>query len=181
MTGEAASFGLGFMSLFVHVAVTLGLLWTLRDRSPVILQLFSALIAETLFVAVGLIIDPVIDFWIGSVMIGFGAVLLLFVHSALYKSVSLRMLAALARSPDPETDIHRISEEVTRPLFADRVGVLIEMGYVCVERRCGMECYAVTEAGQHFVARLAGVQRLFGVDANGFYDSGPNNRRQRDL
>jgi hypothetical protein len=161
MTGLVV--GLGCFGL--HVATTL--VWLRRSGrvSPVARHAVSALASHALVVGFAAIWAGQFDYWAAAAVSGFGAVVWLFAYSALYKSVSLRILGELHRSAGHALSLDAITARYVRPEFENRTGVLVRMG--CVREVEGR--YEVTRKGRDVATRIAVVQWLFGIVASGMY------------
>lgn len=159
------SFALGLGGLSIHVLAVLAGLRLFRTSDRVLIHLVSACLAETMFVVAGLLAGPDVPFWHGSAVIGCGAIGYLFAFSAVYKSVSLRMLLELVAVEGGSVHPDKISMNIVRGGFADRIRVLVEMGYVVKEDGD----YTLAEGGRRFVERFKRLQSFFGIDESGFY------------
>jgi hypothetical protein len=155
--------GLGCFA--AHVAVTLVWLRVSRGPSPVSRHAASALGTHFVGVLVGAWVAGPFAYWPAAAVSGFGAVCWLFAFSAVYKSVSLRILSQLSRTPGSALPFDAIARDYVRPEFEARVAVLVRMG--CAEEVAGG--YAATAPGNATARRIAGIQRACGIEASGLY------------
>jgi hypothetical protein len=155
--------GLGCFA--AHVAVTLVWLRATRGPSPVVRHAASALGTHALGVLVGAWVAGPVAYWPAAAVSGFGAVCWLFAFSAVYKSVSLRILSQLSRTPGHALPFEVIARDYVRPEFEARVAVLVKMN--CAEEAASG--YAATAAGKATARRIAGIQRACGIEASGLY------------
>jgi len=163
MTGLVV--GLGCFGL--HVATTL--VWLRRSgwTAPVARHAASALSTHVLGVLVAAWWIGPFAYWSAAAVSGFGAVIWLFLFSAVYKSVSLRILRELHRLPNHALPLATITVEYVRPEFEHRIRVLMRMG-------CARETdrgYEVTRKGIDTASRIAVVQWVFGIATSGLYGS----------
>jgi hypothetical protein len=161
MTGLLVGLG----CFLFHVAVSL--VWLRRPGrfSPVARHAASALATHAIGVILAAWWVGPFAYWSAAAVSGFGAVVWLFAYSAVYKSVSLRILRELSRSPGQTLALSTIVEEYVRPEFEYRALVLVRMG-------CARETergYEVTRKGIDLATRLAVVQWAFGITASGIY------------
>ncbi|WP_439621593.1 hypothetical protein [Gemmata sp.] len=156
--------GLGCFA--AHVAVTLVWLRVKHGPSPVARHAASALGTHFIGVTVAAAsLEEPVAYWPVAAVSGFGAVCWLFAFSAVYKSVSLRILSQLSRTPGHALPFEVIAEDYVWPEFEARVAVLVQMG--CAKEVAGG--YAATAAGNATARRIAGIQRACGIGASGLY------------
>ena len=125
------------LSCFVfHVAVSL--VWLRRPgrTAPVAHHAASALGTHAIGVTLAACWVGPFAYWSAAAVSGFGAVVWLFAYSAVYKSVSLRILRELSRSPGQVLPIETIVDRYVRPEFASRALVLVRMG--CAGKQTGV-------------------------------------------
>ena len=165
MTPSMLSLQLGILGLMLHILIVIMGVRFLSERAPVLIHLSGAIVAESLFVMVSLIVPQEIPFWHGSIVLGWGVIFWLFAFSAVYKSVSLSMLLRLNAAPQKDIAIPQFTAALIQPTFTDRIRVLEKMGYITA----GDEAYDITPSGERFVARFTKIRRIFGVTGDGFY------------
>ena len=155
--------GLGCFAF--HVAASLVWLRCPGSSSPVARHAASALVTHGLVVFLAAWWVGPFEYWPAAAVNGFGAVVWLFAYSAVYKSVSLRILGEINRSPGHALPLATITEQYVRPEFESRVVVLVRMG-------CARETargYEVTRKGTDVASWIAVVQWLFGIGTSGLY------------
>jgi hypothetical protein len=104
-------------------------------------------------------------YWPAAAVSGFGAVCWLFAFSAVYKSVSFRILTRLSRLEGRSLSLPAITEEYVRPEFEQRTRVLAAMN-------CAHEAnatFAITARGRAMADRLRAIQRACGIERSGLY------------
>ena len=165
MTEITISLSLGILAFVLHVFLSIIAMRLFDQFNPIMTQFFSLFFSETVFIVVGSSIKQTVPFWEGSITLGFGAVVFLFFFSAVYKSVSLRILLRLYYAPYPTPHVDTIALNVARELVINRISVLLEMDYVLKKN----DTYEITEKGRNFILRVLYIQRIFGVKSGGFY------------
>jgi hypothetical protein len=155
--------GLGCFVL--HAVVTLVWLRLPGRTPPVARHAVSALATHTIGVALAAQLAGPFGYWPAAAVSGFCAVCWLFAFSAVYKSVSLRILTELDRAPSHAMPLVTITEEYVRPEFETRVALLVKMGHA----EESDEGYAATAAGNDAARRVETIRRACGVEGNGLY------------
>jgi hypothetical protein len=155
--------GLGCFSL--HGALSLVWLRLPGRMSPVARHAASALTTHALGIAFAAVAVGPFAYWPAAAVSGFLAVGWLFAFSAVYKSVSLRILSQLDGAPGHALPFETIANEYVRPEFEARTLVLVQMA--CAEVLEGG--FAVTEKGSATARRIEAIRRACGVEGNGFY------------
>lgn len=150
-----------------HVVLSTALVRSLPDRAPVLLHILSvAGMVAVLGVAVLVVSDrggrP---FWIAVSVLYGGAVVFLFLFSAVYKSISLEVLCALNDARQHGLAIAVIAQKFVLPRFVERVELLIDHGLVLSTK----DGYSLTERGQRAARQLRAVQRFAGIKQSGLY------------
>jgi hypothetical protein len=108
-------------------------------------------------------------YWPVAAVNAFGVVCWLFAFSAVYKSVSLRVLTHLDRAPGNALSLESVTEDYVRPEFEARVALLVKMG--CADEVTGG--YAATPQGNDTARRIAMIRRACGVEGGGLYGAEP--------
>jgi len=146
----------------------LSILW-LRVRvarpAPVLRHIISAIICHTIAVLAFCINDLHFAYWSAFAVFGFLAIAWLFAFSAVYKSVSLRILTQLHTAGEVGLSFATITDDYVEPEFANRIAVLLRMGLV-VEHAEG---YSISVSGKRFARRWRWVQRICGIARSGLY------------
>lgn len=163
----------GVACFSLHAAVTLVWLRVGAGPAPVVRHAASALATHVAGVAGAAFLAGPFAYWPAAAVSGFLAVCWLFAFSAVYKSVSLRILTHLDRTPGHTLPLDVVTQEYVRPEFAARAELLVQMG--CAEEVAGE--YAATAKGDDTARRIARVRRACGVDGGGMYGgTGPTTR-----
>ena len=165
MSADVLSLLVGLGCFAAHAALSLVLLRLPGWLSPVARHAGSAAITHVAGVALGAWWGGPIVYWPVAAVSGFGAVCWLFAFSAVYKSVSLRILTELANAPDHALPFDVITAEYVLPQFRDRTDVLQTMG--CA--KLAGEAFTVTPKGEATAARIAAVQWVCGITNSGLY------------
>ncbi len=164
----------GLCCFLLHAAVTLCWLRLPGRVSPVARHGVSAIGTHVLGIVWGAQLIGPFAYWPAAAVSGFGAVCWLFAFSAVYKSVSLRILTQLARTPGNALSLESITGEHVRPEFAARVAVLVRMG--CAEETA--EGYTITGKGSETARRIALIQRACGIEQSGMYGGSTSAERE---
>lgn len=155
----------GLMCSAAHVVVSLVWLRLPGRMSPVGRHAASALGTHvTVIVLAGQFLEP-FAYWPVAAVSGFGAVCWLFAFSAVYKSVSLRILRQLAHTPGHAMPITTITEDYVRPEFEARVALLVKLD--CANALGDL--YAIAERGSVVARRITLIQRACGIVVSGMY------------
>src|SRR5258708_6127744 len=106
---------IGLCCSTLHAAVSLAWSRLPGRMSPVARHAISALGTHVLGIALAAILVGPFGYWPAAAASGFFAVCWLFAFSAVYKSVSLRILTQLDRAPGHALPFETITEEYVRP------------------------------------------------------------------
>jgi len=155
----------GLGCFVAHVVVCLIWLRVSRGPSPVVRHAVSALGTHVVGVIVAASLLAELAYWPVAAVSGFGAVCFLFAFSAVYKSVSLRILTQLDRTPGHAIPFAVVARDYVQPEFEARVAVLVKMN--CAAGVDGG--YVATEAGNATARRIGVIQRACGIESSGLY------------
>lgn len=148
-----------------HVLLTLLLLRLPGRLSPVGRHAASALLTHVVgVVGAGFLLGP-LPYWPAAAASGFGAVVWLFAFSAVYKSVSLKVLTQLARTPGGDLPFNVLTTDYVQAEFVARTEVLTAMGWV----QPTPGGFTLTPAGKAAARRLRAIQRVCGIERSGLY------------
>jgi hypothetical protein len=161
------AFLVGIGCFVAHLALSLAWLRLPGPFSPITRHTASALGTHVLGIAAAALWVGPFAYWPAATVAGFGAVCWLFAFSAVYKSVSLRVLTRLDRTPGHALPFEAIARDHVWPEFAARGTVLVALG--CAEQTEG-GLFAVTEKGKRIARRIEAVQRACGIEASGMYE-----------
>lgn len=170
MTGAAASLTAGVLALLLHMLLVPLVLRLFRTLAPVLLHLASGLLVHLVQVIVMWWAGTAgshepLPYWHGTAVLGAGAIGYLFVFSAVYKSVSLRILDCLVTHGGDRARLRDIVTEVVAPETRSRMRLLVEMGLAAEEGGR----YRTTGQGRKTAARLQTLRRVFGIRDSGLY------------
>jgi hypothetical protein len=163
----------GLACFGAHAAVTLVWLRLPGRTPPVARHALSALATHVVGVALAARLVGPFAYWPAAAVAAVGAVCWLFAFSAVYKSVSLRVLTQLARTPGHALPVGTITRRYVRPEFEARVAVLVRMG--CASETEGG--YAATGKGAAAARRVEGIQRACGIAESGLYGGAAGGER----
>lgn len=164
MSAAYLSFCLGVAAFVCHAVIAIFAVRKLPQQSPVMLHIGSAVLAELIFVGLGHAAPQPVSFWHGAILIGFGALAFLFIFSALYKSVSIRMLLIADQAGGAEVTM--LTRDFTQAAFTDRAYVLKEMG--CVTEADGR--FTITPEGVRLARKFSAMKALMRVSTSGLYN-----------
>jgi hypothetical protein len=163
---------IGAVCVAAHAVLTLVLLRLPGRLSPVARHAASAAVTHLAGVAAAAVWFGPVPYWPIAAVGGFGAVAWLFAFSAVYKSVSLRILSQLARVEGNELSLEAVTTDYVLPEFEARVDVLRNMG--CAEP--AGSGFGLTEKGVATAARIRFVQKLCGIERSGLYGEAESKR-----
>jgi hypothetical protein len=155
----------GLGCFLTHAAISLVWLRLPGRLSPVSRHAVSAIATHILGTASAAWIVGPFAYWPAAAVAGFGAVCWLFTFSAVYKSVSLRILTQLARTPGHSLPLEAITDQYVQPEFETGTLVLVTMG--CAENIEGE--FALTQKGKTTAQRIQAAQRVCGIEESGMY------------
>jgi hypothetical protein len=156
---------IGLLCFAAHVGVTLVWLRLPGRMSPVARHAVSALATHILGLVIAVYLVEEFAYWPAAAVNAFGVVCCLFAFSAVYKSVSLRVLTELARAPGRSLAMETITAEHVQPEFEARISVLVKMG--CAAET--PEGFVATAKGKDAASRIQAVQGVCGINASGLY------------
>lgn len=165
MTPPELGLCVGAATAAAHVAATLVVLRLPGKLSPVARHAASAAVTHVGGVAVAAAVVGPFAYWPAAAVGGFAAVAWLFAFSAVYKSVSLRVLTELARAPGGAIPFAAITDDYVKAEFTARTRVVVALGWV----REGPDGFELTPDGAAAARRVAAVQRLCGIGRSGLY------------
>jgi hypothetical protein len=108
-----------------------------------------------------------VSFWHFAAFFGAAISLIVFLYGAVLKSLSLAMLAEIARARDEQLSLDRLADLVVRPAFATRAELLVDSG-AAVQTGAA---YGITAKGQGLADRIEAVRRFLRLGSLGLYDS----------
>lgn len=174
MTPALLSLLVGCGCATAHVALTLVLLRLPGRVSPVARHAASAAVTHAAGVVLAAVVLGPLPYWPAAAAAGFGAVCGLFAFSAVYKSVSLRILSRLAAAEGNRLPFDVVTADYVLPEFTARIGVLQAMGCAAADG----DGFALTPKGRATADRITAVQRLCGIERSGLYGSPDDTARR---
>jgi hypothetical protein len=163
MTG----FLVGLSAFLAHLILSLLWLWRPGGIAPVTRHIISALSTHAAATVFGVVFVGNVDCWVITAVSGFGAVSWLFIYSAVYKSVSLRILTKLTKQIRGRMLFDMITATEVRPEFEARADLLVRMGYVVQHS----SHYELTNRGSNVARWIRLIQRAYGIKSSGLYTS----------
>jgi len=144
-----------------------------------VIQLFVALVLHGISVAALAHLGLLGQYWWVAASFGFGFMVYLFGFSAVYKSLSLRILLDVLAHDPSEVPRDGVYQRVVDRSFSDRIEILERGGLVA---RQG-DRYVVSARGLAVAGRIGRLRTILGVDGGGIYFSEqsarPPSRRAR--
>lgn len=169
VTAASLSLLLGAAALLCHALAVPVVLRAAPRAAPVMVHVGSAAIVHLLQILAGILLSQSLgvqlSYWHGAAVFGAGVVGYLFLFSAVYKSISLRMLALLVRGQAGPVSVDALTDAIVRPEFGQRVDILVEGGLV----EKSDDGFCVTSVGRVMAGRLTGLQHALGVAQSGLY------------
>jgi hypothetical protein len=108
-----------------------------------------------------------VSFWHFAAFFGAAVSLVVFLYGAVLKSLSLAMLAEIARTKDEQLSLDALADLVVRPAFATRARLLVD-SRAAAQTGAG---YVITAKGQGLANRIEAVRRFLRLGSLGLYDS----------
>ena len=135
--------------------------------SPMLIHALSAVIVHLIASATIFLGICESSYWHMAAFFWFGVMAYLFIYSAFYKSVSLRLLGVLTLQPNGQMIKEHLYQAVIPEGFDGRVDILLSSGYV--EEKGGL--FMITPAGRHLALKLERVRKVFAIRKSGIYFS----------
>ena len=168
MNPALASYAGATAGLFVFASTALIVLRLPGRLSPVGRQALLALLVHVGTTALMGWRVPEATYWHGAALYWFGFNCFLYGFSAVYKSVSLRILSNLAQAPKHSLALSEIVDEQISPSFADRVTLLVNSGLAKFQNRKYMPLPQALQVAR----RIELLQSIYGVTQSGLYTAG---------
>lgn len=170
MTPASLSLLVGSVAFVCYALAVPLMLRAVRGVAPVTVFVGSAVGIHVLqilaMIVIGRSTELPVPYWHGAAVFGAGAIGYLFVFSAVYKSISLRMLAMLIRDKGRVTAVDALTGAITVPEFEQRAKILLEGRFAAASAGAS---YVITAEGRAMAERIIGLQRAFGVAQSGLY------------
>lgn len=133
---------------------------------PVIILAFAAALSHVISALLGGMTVSQFQYWNAASIFSFGVMSYVFAFGAVYKSVSLEILLALAKQPGHETSLSEIVEHQIPDIFRGRTGILVEAG---LAENIG-STFEATAAGRKLAGRITRLRRIYAIGDTGLYD-----------
>ena len=150
-----------------HFVTTTFVLRYFRALPPVNVHVVSSMLAAVVFVLLGWTFVQTSSFnvWPGLAVLAFGSMVFLIAYSAIYKSISLRLLIEVAQASPDAVSVERFHDEAVLPPFLDRITLLATADYLLVND----DRITITERGRKLGERLNRWRMLLGFAQSGLY------------
>ena len=106
-----------------------------------------------------------VPFWYFSSYFGAAVVAIIFIYGVVFKSLSVKMLAAIESAPLPGLTLDELADAVTLPAYADRAGLLVEKGFATLLDGH----YSTTKIGRRTAERARFWRRRLYLESEGLY------------
>lgn len=167
MTQFINAFSVGLFAITGHLILVLVVLRYKWSGSPIGTHVISAFFWSVLVIAFSFVCDWGDDLWYSLSAFGFGFSSLLFLYSAVYKSVSLRILWQAFQNNGNTTAYSQLADEIMRRSFTERIDLLVSHNLVAKEAGA----YRATPDGERLAKKISLLRRLLGVRTDGMYGS----------
>ena len=157
MTAEILSFLVGFISFTIYAFTVLILLRMTLSVSPVIIQFVYALMVHIIAILGSSLILKGLPYWHGAALFWFCFNIYLFIYSAVYKSISLKILSTLSRCSSKSETVLQITNLYILPSFVERINILTQANYAVQNN----EQFTITNQGKKMATRIITIQKLF--------------------
>jgi hypothetical protein len=155
----------GFAASVLHALLMLAVA-RLRLKLPALVVQIALAASIQGIVALALAATGMLgSYWHFASAFAFGFMTYLFCFSALYKSISLRILVHIADQPGGTATLDTIFQRVVVRSFTQRAEALIALGLV---RQVASE-YEATTAGRQVSRRIIALRQLLGCEGGGIY------------
>jgi hypothetical protein len=159
-----ASLVLGAAGFAFYVVAVATMLRLSRRNSPALVAIGAALFAYAAVLLTAIGANRPINFWVLSAIFSFPTMVFLMAFGALYKSVSLRILADLfARAGQAEPRSAILQRYIASESFETRLALILENKWA-ISTSAG---YALTKSGQRVARLVAALQRVFAIQRSG--------------
>lgn len=158
-----------FAVLLGHGLSVIALLHARAPLAPVLIHAASAVVWHLVQITTLLVLGAINYYWHCAAFFALGVMLFVFGFSAVYKSISLRLLVVLAQTPGKAIAMVDIQEQLVLKNFRERATMLTATGLVVLTP----EGYLLSESGRRMAHKIQAVRALFGAKASGLYFEKP--------
>lgn len=163
---QFSSFGAGFVSLVSYVVVFLIFVRFFTSAHWFTLQVVLGGIVHLLSTAFFFVYWPDFRYWHSLGLFAVGWFLFFTFSTAIYVSISARILRRLFESPGQTMSTEEIFNKCIRPPFELRAHFLVKNGLA--EIKDGK--FIITTQGRRSAKRISAMRRLFDMDMGGLYE-----------
>ncbi|MBI2770760.1 MAG: hypothetical protein HYX47_14130 [Burkholderiales bacterium] len=160
----ASGFTQGIVAFGAYVLLVLAALRLAPRVEPALVAVAAAFVACIAALPALSVLAPGFNFWVYLVSYWFLATCFLMAFGAVYKSLSLRILADLLARPGRSDDYQDIfSRYLVEDSYQNRLSVIRDKGLVTVTGGS----YELAEPGRRLARRVQKVQLWFGITRSG--------------
>ena len=155
---------IALIAFAVDVAITLVMLRTLRNTSPAMLAVTSSIAGYVVAFIGALVLAPGLS-WPVTTVYWFFASAFLMGFGAIYKSISLRILLQLRRTPNRAMESAALFRDyVVADSFENRLQVLLHQGLAEMDEE---HRFRATSKGRAIASLVRAAHRLFKIEHTG--------------
>lgn len=165
MNSELLSFAAGLAALIAYGAVFLIFVRLFSSSHWFSLQVLLGALVHLVFTALFFIYLPEFYYWHSLGIFSVGWFLFFTFSTAIYVSISARILRQLSSSPNQTMGTVEIFEKCISPPFELRANFLVKNGLA--ELRDGK--YSITPKGRLSAEGISSMRRFFNMDMGGLY------------
>ena len=165
MIFQLLSFGAGFLTVVIYVVIFLILMRLLHNPGWFRLQVLVGGLVHLISTMCFLYIIPDFQYWysLGAFSVVWFAFFTF--STAIYVSISARILRTLAEAPDACMNMEDIFTVCVQKPFSERALFFVTTGMVKITEGK----YRITEKGHHAALRVLALRKLFGMQSSGLY------------
>ena len=154
---------ISFVALALVVPIALRLR---RQRNAIGTIIGLAMAIHVIGTVAGAVLLPELDYWQNAALFWFATIILLYAYGTCYRSLSVLMLLAIARSASRNIEVQSLYDVHFRRFVQDRIDALVEGGRA--EFREGR--FALTQLGRSDAAVLLWARRVFDLKENRLFE-----------
>lgn len=162
---ELVSVAFGLAAALVNAVTLLVLLRIYRQVGPINMHAMCDMGMHIVTVVVGIVFVDGFYYWHAAAVYWFVCMIFLYVYSAFYKAISLKILRGLVRRNGVPMPVRDAYADFVFPSFSQRTGLLVESNLVELEEGR----YRLTQKGSVTATKIRRMQTLYGVDSFGLY------------
>jgi hypothetical protein len=158
-----AGIAYGLLAFFLYAGAVPLLLRLRPGGEPATIVLASAFVLWLATLAGLLAMAQRVNFWAYSTSYWFLVLCFLMAFGAIYKSISLRVVARLLTAPGHSESHDAIARDVLDRSYEERLALIADKGYA--DRR--EDGFELTQSGRRIAAMARTLQSLFGIARSG--------------